>query len=531
MMIEGWGFLAFVFVVGLTTLFFLLPSKSPNPKQFSGHVEFVIDGDTLKIEGLKPHIRLWGVDAPEKGEAGAQKARAALKRMAEGKTISLTQIDQDHYGRIVARVFLPDGREINQMLITQGFSREYCHYSKGFYGQCGQNRFYRQILILFPITKPCQLVRTGRVGVYHRSRSSASLPVPWEEDSRKEGRGPELSWPEYENSEEKYPDQGRIMKGWNLTRLEFPKNIEGEFFLSHSRIIISMFKKQSRAKSAIETFTLLGDLPRGVRSKSTETHKGPRAAWRETAQIRTDENLQYNNRKILLGSIDGDLIGMEDDRHLVTIAGSRAGKGVSCIIPNLLHYTGSVLVIDPKGELASITAQRRKDLGQQVYILDPFEKTAPWLKNDLSSFNPLTALKNRKFIIENANLIADALIVRNSQADPHWDESAREVLESLILHVATFPKYEGKRNLMTVRHLLLAGTDVTTETEEGAETLKGLKGLLFEMRTNLALDGFVQALATSLHDKPEKRAWLDHFLSTTPYKVSGPAPYEECLAE
>ena len=36
----------------------------------------------------------------------------------------------------------------------------------------------------------------------------------------------------------------------------------------------------------------------------------------------------------------------------MTVVGSRAGKGVSLMIPNLLLYEGSVLAIDPKGELA-----------------------------------------------------------------------------------------------------------------------------------------------------------------------------------
>lgn len=68
--------------------------------------------------------------------------------------------------------------------------------------------------------------------------------------------------------------------------------------------------------------------------------------------------------KLLLGELYGHLIGLEDDRHIITVAGSRSGKGVSMIIPNLLFYRGSVLVIDPKGELASITA--RKD--ETIYL-------------------------------------------------------------------------------------------------------------------------------------------------------------------
>ena len=56
--------------------------------------------------------------------------------------------------------------------------------------------------------------------------------------------------------------------------------------------------------------------------------------------------------KILLGALNGRLIGVADDRHICTIAGSRAGKGVSAIVPNLILYDGSVLAIDPGNKAA-----------------------------------------------------------------------------------------------------------------------------------------------------------------------------------
>ena len=54
-------------------------------------------------------------------------------------------------------------------------------------------------------------------------------------------------------------------------------------------------------------------------------------------------------------------VGYLDDRHIVTIAGSRAGKGVTSIIPDLCLYPGSVICIDPKGENAAVRERRRGD--------------------------------------------------------------------------------------------------------------------------------------------------------------------------
>ncbi|BCB77872.1 hypothetical protein Pflav_042820 [Phytohabitans flavus] len=40
------------------------------------------------------------------------------------------------------------------------------------------------------------------------------------------------------------------------------------------------------------------------------------------------------------------------DGHLVSFAPTGAGKGVRVIIPNLLHYDGPIITIDPKGRIS-----------------------------------------------------------------------------------------------------------------------------------------------------------------------------------
>ncbi|MBL8053917.1 MAG: type IV secretory system conjugative DNA transfer family protein, partial [Nitrospira sp.] len=52
-------------------------------------------------------------------------------------------------------------------------------------------------------------------------------------------------------------------------------------------------------------------------------------------------------------------IGVNDDRHVCLVAGTRSGKGTSVIIPNLSTWPGSVVVIDPTGDNATLTAPRR----------------------------------------------------------------------------------------------------------------------------------------------------------------------------
>lgn len=148
---------------------------------------------------------------------------------------------------------------------------------------------------------------------------------------------------------------------------------------------------------------------------------------------------------------NGLLIGVLDDRHIVTVAGSRAGKGRAAIVPNLLTYPGSMVVIDPKGDLAKDTAARRMQMGQRVHVLDPFNASG-LSEGKPCTFNPMRELRpGSPTLVEDAGMIADAIVMKNEDAkDPHWDESAFRLIETLVLHVATAPCLEGRRDLLTV---------------------------------------------------------------------------------
>ena len=104
--------------------------------EFSGKVTFVVDGDTFHMSGVKPSIRVWGMNTPEAGEKGYKAARNALSRMVNKNVLTCQKMDTDRYGRTVGRCTLQDGRDIAAEMIRGGFAIEYCRYSKGYYGTC-----------------------------------------------------------------------------------------------------------------------------------------------------------------------------------------------------------------------------------------------------------------------------------------------------------------------------------------------------------------------------------------------------------
>ncbi|MDZ4292799.1 MAG: type IV secretory system conjugative DNA transfer family protein, partial [Hydrogenophaga sp.] len=69
-------------------------------------------------------------------------------------------------------------------------------------------------------------------------------------------------------------------------------------------------------------------------------------------------------------------------------APTRSGKGVGVVIPNLLNWPDSVVVLDIKGENHAITAGYRAAHGQSVYAFSPFDEQARSHR-----WNPLTAVR------------------------------------------------------------------------------------------------------------------------------------------
>jgi type IV secretion system protein VirD4 len=205
------------------------------------------------------------------------------------------------------------------------------------------------------------------------------------------------------------------------------------------------------------------DLPRGQKGRPDRVAA---AAWAEASEL--PDKFSYDRSRLFLGFRNARGVGWKDDRHVVTVAGSRAGKGVSLMIPNLLLYDGSVLAIDPKGELARITGRARAEKGQKCYILDPFGENGLYPSN---CFNPLAELDaNSPSVVDDVALIADALIQRNER-DPHWTDSAKRLLKALMLYLL----HQGDAENMHLGHmrdlLMLRAPEI-----KRAQTYAGLNG-------------------------------------------------------
>lgn len=114
----------------LVLLFFLIFTSCATSAQ-TGKVVSVKDGDTIEmmINGKAVRIRLFGVDAPEKGQPFGEKARLYCADLCFNKTVRMVKKNKDQYGRIVAEVYLPDGTSLNHRLVAAGFAWHYTQFS------------------------------------------------------------------------------------------------------------------------------------------------------------------------------------------------------------------------------------------------------------------------------------------------------------------------------------------------------------------------------------------------------------------
>jgi len=97
--------------------------------KFSGKA-YVIDGDTLAFGNTR--VRIFGIDAPEMSQQQGPVSREYLAAMLANREIVVRPISKDRYGRIVARVSMPDGTDIGKAMVAQGYALAYTRYGRDY---------------------------------------------------------------------------------------------------------------------------------------------------------------------------------------------------------------------------------------------------------------------------------------------------------------------------------------------------------------------------------------------------------------
>jgi type IV secretion system protein VirD4 len=175
---------------------------------------------------------------------------------------------------------------------------------------------------------------------------------------------------------------------------------------------------------------------------------------------------------LVVGRHGRRLIHMSGQQFAILAAPTRSGKGVGIVIPNLLSYEGSVVVLDIKQENFDLTSGWRKKQGQDVYLFNPFAedlRTARW--------NPLHYVSDGAFRVSDLMSLAETLYPDGAGDQGFWVSQARNAFVAFTMYL--FEKRDaqgGGSRLLSIDEPTL-GAVFRLSTGEG-DDLKGyLQGL------------------------------------------------------
>lgn len=76
-------------------------------------------------QGQTHKVRLLGMDAPESCQDHGQAATAALQALVLGRRVQVRPQQNDDYGRLLARLYLPNKTDVGRHMVRQGHAWSY----------------------------------------------------------------------------------------------------------------------------------------------------------------------------------------------------------------------------------------------------------------------------------------------------------------------------------------------------------------------------------------------------------------------
>lgn len=75
----------------------------------------IVDGRTFETDSRDAPVRLYEVETPFRGKLGYGRAKVKLSRLIHGKEVTVEPVEEDTYGRVLARVAL-GGQSVNSAM-------------------------------------------------------------------------------------------------------------------------------------------------------------------------------------------------------------------------------------------------------------------------------------------------------------------------------------------------------------------------------------------------------------------------------
>ena len=156
------------------------------------------------------------------------------------------------------------------------------------------------------------------------------------------------------------------------------------------------------------------------------------ARWARWREIRKAKLLDRGG--LVLGKKGGQYLVNAEPVHVLVAAPTRSGKGVGVVIPNLLFWEDSVVVLDIKHENYAVTAGYRSQAGgNRVFKWSPMEDRS-------HRYNPFDFVAQEgPQRITDLQLLASILLPQAPRSEPMWTNEARTLFLGIALLVLDDP--------------------------------------------------------------------------------------------
>jgi type IV secretion system protein VirD4 len=141
------------------------------------------------------------------------------------------------------------------------------------------------------------------------------------------------------------------------------------------------------------------------------------------------------SKGIIVGLYKRSYLVFGGSQHVIMSAPTRSGKGVGIVVPNLLTWSDSAVVLDIKQENHAITSGFRAKHGQKVYLFNPAA-----VDYRTHRYNPLAYLSDDKNIrIDDIQKIGNMLFPDQPGTDPIWTATPRMLFLGIVLFLVETP--------------------------------------------------------------------------------------------